>query len=114
MFDGQPPRKLLKDRSYIVTWEKIDRDLDIAIHEFAPGAVLLKDKLEHLCVGFSGILPDVDYRPGDSPAPLAPLSDPFVERYFDGKLLKDRSYIGATWKKHWKSPMAKAQQILIY
>lgn len=67
------------------TWEKIDRDLDIAIHEFAPGAVLLKDKLEHLCVGFTGTLPDIDYRRGDAPVPLSPLSDPFVERYLMGQ-----------------------------
>lgn len=32
---------------------KIDRDLDLAIYEFAPGAKVTKDKHEHLCVGFT-------------------------------------------------------------
>ena len=32
----------------------IDRDLEIAIQEFSPGSVLVKDKRQHLCVGFSG------------------------------------------------------------
>lgn len=40
------------------TWETIDRDLDLAIFEFAPGSVLVKDKEQHLCVGFTGPLPD--------------------------------------------------------
>lgn len=31
----------------------IDRDLDMAIYEFAPGAKVVKDKYEHLCVGFT-------------------------------------------------------------
>lgn len=37
-------------------WETMDRDLDIAVHEFAPGSVLVKDKLQHRCVGFTGPL----------------------------------------------------------
>ncbi len=37
-------------------WSLIDRDLDIAINEFAPGSVLVKDKREHLSVGFTGVL----------------------------------------------------------
>src|SRR5215213_4541719 len=39
-------------------WSAVDRDLDIAIFEFAPGAVLTKDKQEHLCVGVTGALRD--------------------------------------------------------
>jgi hypothetical protein len=31
----------------------IDRDLDLAIYEFAPGAKVVRDKYEHLCVGFT-------------------------------------------------------------
>ncbi len=34
-------------------WRTIDRDLDMAIYEFAPGSVLTKDKEEHCCVGFT-------------------------------------------------------------
>ncbi|MDK9705371.1 MAG: helicase-related protein [Sulfuritalea sp.] len=39
-------------------WSTIDRDIDIAISEFAPGNLLMKDKREHLVVGFTGQLPD--------------------------------------------------------
>lgn len=42
----------------IRTWETIDRDLDLAIYEFAPGSVLVKDKLQHRCIGFTGPIPD--------------------------------------------------------
>jgi ATP-dependent helicase YprA (DUF1998 family) len=34
-------------------WSKVDRDLDLAIYEFAPGASVVIDKKEHLCVGFT-------------------------------------------------------------
>lgn len=34
-------------------WLTTDRDLDIAIYEFAPGSILVIDKKEHLCVGFT-------------------------------------------------------------
>ena len=41
----------------------IDRDLDVAIYEFSPGSVVVKDKFQHLCVGFS---PDIGL-PGNIP-----------------------------------------------
>lgn len=48
-----------KDKnSHMRGWQTIDRDLDVAIYEFAPGAVLVKDKLQHRCIGFTGSLPD--------------------------------------------------------
>ncbi|WP_242392216.1 DEAD/DEAH box helicase [Anaeromyxobacter oryzisoli] len=34
-------------------WSKVDRDLDLAIYEFAPGASVVMDKKEHLSVGFT-------------------------------------------------------------
>lgn len=33
--------------------ETIERDLDIAIYEFAPGAKIVKDKFEHVAIGFT-------------------------------------------------------------
>jgi DEAD/DEAH box helicase domain-containing protein len=39
-------------------WKTVDRDLDIAIYEFAPGATVVLDKREHRCVGFT---PALDY-----------------------------------------------------
>lgn len=46
----------------------IDRDLDLAIYEFAPGAKVVKDKHEHLCVGFTPALglPEHVRRDGDT------------------------------------------------
>lgn len=48
----------------------IDRDLDLAIYEFAPGAKVVKDKHEHLCVGFTPALgmPEHIRRDGDTSA----------------------------------------------
>ncbi|MCW2283799.1 hypothetical protein M2323_001769 [Rhodoblastus acidophilus] len=45
-------------RDELPEWSTIDRDIDIAIAEFAPGNLLTKDKREHLVVGFTGQLPD--------------------------------------------------------
>jgi len=37
-------------------WSSMDRDLDLAIFEFAPGAILTKDKQKHRVIGFTGDL----------------------------------------------------------
>lgn len=37
-------------------WQTIDRDLDLAVYEHAPGAVVVKDKEQHRCIGFTGPL----------------------------------------------------------
>ena len=59
---------------YVRKWLTVDRDLDVAIYEFAPGSIIVKDKREHQCVGFTGPLKD-SFRFG---RPRAPLSvDPF-------------------------------------
>lgn len=34
-------------------WDKIDRDLDLAIYEFAPGKSLIRDKRKHTSIGFA-------------------------------------------------------------
>lgn len=34
-------------------WDKIDRDLDVAIYEFAPGQSLIRDKRKHTSIGFA-------------------------------------------------------------
>lgn len=39
-----------------LSWRTIDRDLEVAIHEFAPGSQIVKDKRTHQCVGFTGPL----------------------------------------------------------
>ena len=57
------------------TWDTLDRDIELAIHEFAPGATLVRDKRRHLCVGFTSPLPDIyripknyEIKPHDSEA----------------------------------------------
>lgn len=37
-------------------WSTMDRDLDLAVFEYAPGAVLVKDKQKHRVIGFTGNL----------------------------------------------------------
>ena len=39
-------------------WQTIDRDIDLSVYEHAPGAVMVKDKREHRCIGFTGPLPN--------------------------------------------------------
>ena len=39
-------------------WSKVDRDLDVAVYEFAPGSTIVLDKRNHLAVGFTPDLSD--------------------------------------------------------
>ncbi|NZA27210.1 DEAD/DEAH box helicase [Luteimonas sp. SJ-92] len=63
-------------------WNTIDRDLDLAIYEFAPGSVIVKDKLEHLCVGFTGPLPDVRFSSPAIDMRVQPRSAAFGEPFW--------------------------------
>lgn len=46
-------------------WDNLDRDLDLAIFEFEPGSVLIRDKLQHVSVGFTAPLHEPRFfRPG--------------------------------------------------
>jgi Lhr-like helicase len=73
---------------YSRTWATIDRDIDLGIFEHAPGAIVVKDKHQHRCVGFTG--PLGDFRKGTSKFPLEvspldeALSDPFWMIQCDG------------------------------
>jgi len=60
------------------TWGTIDRDLDLAIFEFAPGSIIVKDKHQHKCIGFTGPLEN-PFRPGSAKRPrdLEPYTEPF-------------------------------------
>ena len=62
-------------------WQTIDRDIDVALHEFAPGQVLIKDKLEHRCIGFTGPLGDFRRFVKQGPQPVAPLGTPFDSEF---------------------------------
>lgn len=56
-------------------WKTIDRDLDVAIYEFAPGSVLVNDKLVLECVGFTGPLPSRPDKSGSGKPTFDPLAD---------------------------------------
>lgn len=61
-------------------WVTIDRDLDLAVFEFAPGSVIVKDKREHVCIGFTGPLPSflLKQPPGRHVTPMSrAFGDPF-------------------------------------
>jgi Lhr-like helicase len=46
-------------------WSTMNRDLDTAVFEFAPGAILTKDKQRHKVIGFSGVLAPPERRGRD-------------------------------------------------
>lgn len=54
LYLGLRPESDEKDTDY--AWSTMDRDLDVAVFEFAPGAVLTKDKQRHKVIGFSGTM----------------------------------------------------------
>ena len=43
-----------EDRDADFEWTTMDRDLDMAVFEFAPGSILTKDKQKHKVIGFTG------------------------------------------------------------
>lgn len=53
------------DRDTEYSWSTMDRDLDTAVFEFAPGNVLTKDKQRHVVIGFSGTLAQPERRGND-------------------------------------------------
>ncbi|MEM9655472.1 MAG: helicase-related protein [Actinomycetota bacterium] len=69
-------------------WQTIDRDVDLAIYEFAPGSTVIKDKRTHLCVGFTGPLPPV--RRGQST--ITPFSEAFAEAFWMAECPACRSW----------------------
>jgi DEAD/DEAH box helicase domain-containing protein len=67
----------------IRSWETIDRDLDMAIYEFAPGGMLVKDKLQHRCIGFTGPLADFpDRARKGTTINVDPMSPAFTESFW--------------------------------
>jgi hypothetical protein len=59
-------------------WQTMSRDSDLSIFEFAPGNELVKDKQRHLCIGFTGSLPDTKY---PNIKVLTPLSEWQTEQF---------------------------------
>jgi hypothetical protein len=54
-------------------WSTVDRDLDLAIYEFAPGSTIVIDKREHLAVGFTpNLSTPIARKGGEAIYPLQP------------------------------------------
>jgi hypothetical protein len=62
-------------------WSQMDRDLDMAIFEFAPGSVLVKDKQKHRAIGFTGALLEPQLR-GTTVELGQPVADWFGDEAF--------------------------------
>jgi DEAD/DEAH box helicase domain-containing protein len=92
--------KIDPEDKYYRRWQTIDRDLDVAIHEFTPGSVLVKDKQQHLCVGFTGSLPP-RFRAGSPSRPndVEPLEPAFASPFW----LVQCDHCG-TWKRFEDQP----------
>jgi len=75
-------------------WSTIDRDLEVAIHEFAPGRTLVKDKRTHLAIGFTGAL-------GKSfkDLPIVPMDEAFAAPFWVAECQECRS-----WSDHEDGP----------
>jgi hypothetical protein len=83
------------------TWQTVDRELDVAIYEFAPGQVIVKDKWQHAAIGFTGSLPDFLKGSRHKPSKVEPRTDAFDARYW---LLQCAS-CGA-WSRHIDQPLS--------
>ena len=70
-------------------WERIDRDLEVAIHEFAPGSHIVKDKRTHICVGFTGTL----MPPANWSDEMSPINDAFADPFWMAECLGCGSWI---------------------
>lgn len=73
----------LDDDDHQREWSTIDRDLDLAIFEFAPGSVIVKDKQQHRAIGFTGQLED-PFRPGSkaNPREITPYTPAFGDPFW--------------------------------
>lgn len=72
----------LQMKDYRAEADVIDRDLDLAIYEFAPGAKVVRDKYEHLCVGFTPDFGLPEFIQRDREVSVRPFqSAPFGERF---------------------------------
>jgi DEAD/DEAH box helicase domain-containing protein len=70
------------EKKYLREWKTIDRDIDLGVYEHAPGSIVVKDKLQHRCVGFTG--PLQEFRLGNKRRPntVDPLGDALSEPFW--------------------------------
>lgn len=86
------------------TWRAVDRDLDLAVFEFAPGSVLTKDKQEHMCLGFTGALPDYVSKRG-AVSEIKPRENAFADPFW----MAPCGYCGA-WQRFDADPRANGAE----
>ncbi|AIQ93138.1 DEAD/DEAH box helicase [Methylobacterium oryzae] len=64
-------------------WDTVDRDLDVAIYEFAPGQELVRDKRRHQSIGFTAPIQNPRQLPGTQFfPPLVPSDRWWSERHY--------------------------------
>lgn len=64
-------------------WDTVDRDLDVAIYEFAPGQELVRDKQRHESIGFTAPIQNPRQLPGSRFFPrLVPSDRWWSERHY--------------------------------
>jgi hypothetical protein len=66
-------------------WSTMDRDVEVAVFEYAPGAILTKDKYKHRVIGFTGPLPEPERRDPKKVDVGSPLGPWMTEEAFVGK-----------------------------
>ena len=84
-----------KLRPHEQDWKAIDRDLDIAIFEFAAGSKIVKDKREYTCVGYTGTLPTFRFKnppATGSSTPIPPIGPAFGEPFWMAECDKCNSW----------------------
>ncbi|WP_408903204.1 DEAD/DEAH box helicase [Methylobacterium radiotolerans] len=62
LYIGLEKSENVRDEWY---WSTMDRDLELAVYEYAPGAILTKDKRRHRVVGFTGSMLEPQVRGTD-------------------------------------------------
>lgn len=101
LYLGDAPRP---EGQFWRTWRTVDRDLDLAVFEFAPGSVLTKDKQEHLCIGFTGALRDYIARRGPT-VEIEPSEEAFAPPFW----MVQCGYCGA-WHQFESDPRASGAE----
>ena len=73
----------LEDDGGDVEWDAIDRDLDMAIYEFAPGQSLVRDKRRHRSIGFTASLQrPMEFSSGSGFQPVVADTQWYTENYY--------------------------------
>lgn len=77
-------------------WDAVDRDLDIAIYEFSPGQILVRDKRLHTSIGLTSSLGFI--QPSKEGNRLIP--EPVAQWWTDTEMLADCPHCGALQSKY--------------